>query len=76
MRKNVTRQTFTEAIKDGLITANPSDHVTIPRAIRYEAKFFSAERIQTLLAAAKDEPMHRALCIASVYGLRLSEVSD
>lgn len=74
LHKNILYQTLKGAVRDGLIPANPCDLVTLPKNDRHEAKFYSAEQVNALLAACKDDVLYPLLTLTAIYGLRRSEV--
>lgn len=74
LHKNILYQTLKEALRDRLIPSNPCDLVTLPKNDRHEAKFYSAEQVNALLAACRDDVMWPLLKLTAVYGLRRSEV--
>lgn len=74
LHKNILYQTLKGALRDGLILSNPCDLVTLPKNDRHEAKFYSAEQVNVLLAVCRDDAMYPLLKLTAVYGLRRSEV--
>ena len=74
LHKNIIYQTLKEAVRDELISGNPAELVTLPQMQRFEASFYSAEQLNTLLRAVKGEPLYPLIKITVVYGLRRSEV--
>lgn len=74
LHKNILYQTLKEAMRDELIKSNPAELVTLPQMQRYEAHFYSAEQLNTLLEAVKEEPLYPLIKLTAVYGLRRSEV--
>jgi len=74
LHKNVLYQTLKEAVINELILTNPCEYVTLPQQQRYESKFYSAEQLNRLLEAIKDEPVYPLIKVTAVYGLRRSEV--
>lgn len=70
----IIKQVCKEAIKDGLISNNPSDYLTLPKIQRYEAQFYTVEELETLFKAIKDEPLFPLIYFTAVFGLRRSEV--
>lgn len=74
LHKNIMYQTLKEAVRDGLILSNPCELVTLPQMQRFEAGFYNAEQLNTLLQAVKDEPLYPLINLTAVYGLRRSEV--
>ena len=74
LHKNVLYQTLKDAVRDELIPSNPCEQVILPQMQRYEAKYYTAEQLNTLLAAIRDEPLYPLVKLTAVYGLRRSEV--
>lgn len=74
LHKNILYQTLKEAVKNELIPSNPCEYVTLPQMQRFEAKFYTAEQLNALLDAIRDEPLYSLIKLTAVYGLRRSEV--
>jgi len=74
LHKNILYQTLKDAVRDELIPNNPCELVVLPQMQRYEATFYNAEQLNTLIAAIKDEPLYPLIKLTVVYGLRRSEV--
>ncbi|MBE6970714.1 MAG: site-specific integrase, partial [Ruminococcaceae bacterium] len=74
LHKNILYQTLTEAVKNELLAANPCQHVELPPTIRYEASYYTAEQLQTLLAAIANDPLAPMIAVTIIYGLRRSEL--
>ena len=74
LHKNILFQTLKEAVRDELIISNPCEQVVLPQMQRYDAKYYNAEQLNTLLAAIRDEPLYPLVKLTTVYGLRRSEV--
>ncbi|NLG05617.1 MAG: tyrosine-type recombinase/integrase [Clostridia bacterium] len=74
LHKNVLYQTLTDAVLNELILSNPCEYVQLPQMQRYESKFYTADQLNALLEAIKDESLYPLIKITSVYGLRRSEV--
>lgn len=72
--KNILRQTMEEAVKNGLLLANPCAGLILPKSERFEANFYTAEQLQRLFDAIRDEPIYPLVKITSIYGLRRSEL--
>lgn len=68
------KQALKEAVKNDIITNNPSDYITLPKIQKYEASFYSLNQLNDLFVAIKNEPLYPLIYIATVYGLRRSEV--
>ena len=74
LHKNVLYQTLKEAVINEMIPANPCEYVSLPQALRYEPQFYTADQLNALLEAIKDEPLYPLVKVTAVYGLRRSEV--
>lgn len=74
LHKNILYQALTEAVKDGLLPANPCQYVVLPKSVRYESHFYTVEQLNQLFEAIRDEPLYPLLKITAIYGLRRSEV--
>ena len=72
--KNILRQTMEEAVKNGLLLANPCAGLILPKSERFEANFYTAEQLQRLFDAIRDKPIYPLVKITSIYGLRRSEL--
>lgn len=72
--KNILSQTLNEAVKDGLLPTNPCQFLELPRQEKYQSSFYSAEQLQQLFDAIRDEPLYPLVKITALYGLRRSEV--
>ena len=69
---------FREGIRAGAVHVNLADgsHIEFPKATKYEGSYYNEEEVAKLLVAAKNEgePIHAAIVLAVLYGLRRSEV--
>ena len=74
LHKNILFQTLTEAVKGGLLPSNPCQHVVLPKSVRYESHFYTADQLNQFFQAIRDEPLYPLLKITAIYGLRRSEV--
>ena len=74
LHKNILFQVLTEAVKAGLLPANPCQYVVLPKSERYESHFYTVEQLTQLFEAVRDEPLYPLLKITALYGLRRSEV--
>lgn len=74
LHRNILNQTLTEAVKAGLLPANPCQFVDLPSATRYEAHFYTAQQLQKLFDAIRDDPLYPLVKITALYGLRRSEL--
>lgn len=71
---DLLNQSFTEAVKGGLISTNPCQFVELPHAERFEASFYTAAQLKELFAALEGDVLQPLVQIAALYGLRRSEV--
>lgn len=62
------------AVVDELITINYADRVELPKIEQYNASFFDAEQIKTVLEKAKGSDIEHIIILCVYYGLRRSEV--
>lgn len=74
LHKNILYQTLKDAVRNEMILSNPCEYVDLPQAQRYESHFYTAEQLNALLEAIKDEPVYPLIKMTAVYGLRRSEV--
>lgn len=72
--KNIVNQTLNETVKNGLLTTNPCQFVTLPRHEQYQAQFYTASQMQALFDAIEGDPLAPLVHIAALYGLRRSEL--
>lgn len=74
LHKNILYQTLTEAVKGGLLPSNPCQYVVLPKSVRYESHFYTADQLNKFFQAIRDEPLYPLLKVTAIYGLRRSEV--
>lgn len=74
LHKNVLYQTLTEAVKAGLLPSNPCQYVVLPKGVRYESSFYTADQLNRFFEEIWDEPLYPLLKVTTIYGLRRSEV--
>lgn len=72
--KNIVNQTLNEAVKNGLLSANPCNYVVLPRKEQHRANFYTASQLQTLFEVIKGDPLEPLVKITALYGLRRSEL--
>lgn len=72
--KNILHQTLEEAVKVGLLPSNPCHFVELPQAQRYDYHVYSVSQLQALFEAIEGDPLAPLVKIASIYGLRRSEL--
>ena len=71
----VINQTLRKAVKNDLIPFNPADRITLPKIERFVGKFLSVEQGNKLLEVSKGTAMETPIILATVYGLRRSEIA-
>lgn len=69
----VLKQTFTKALKDGLIVNNPCEYISLPKIERYEPSFYTVDQVNALLSVAKNTPLYELIYFSVLFGLRRSE---
>jgi len=72
--RNILNQALKAGVRNGLIKTNPCDGLILPQVERYDYKFYNAEQLQSLCDTLKSEPLYPLIRIASVYGMRRSEL--
>ena len=74
LHKNIINQACLEAIKNNLIPNNPCQFVELPKTVRASFSFYTAEQLQALFDAVKDDALFPLIKITAIYGLRRSEL--
>ena len=74
MHRVILHQTMEEAVKAGLLQSNPCKYLVLPQTERHQAQFYTAEQLQRLFDAIKEEPLYPLVKITAIYGLRRSEL--
>lgn len=74
LHKNILHQVLNEAVKNELLPNNPCQFVVLPKSDHFEAKFYTAQQLQELFDAVRDDPMYPMIKITALYGLRRSEL--
>ena len=64
--KTILNQTLNEAVREELLQVNPCTLLRLPPKNTPQAQFYTAEQLNTLLAAARDEPLYPIIQTASV----------
>jgi len=72
--RNILNQSLKAAIRGGLINVNPCDGLILPKKVKYEASFYTADQLNTLLLVVRDDLLYPLLRVVTVYGLRRSEL--
>ena len=72
--RNIISQSLKEAVKNDLLFSNPCEYVELPKTERHEANFYNAEQLKTLFKAVEGDILEPIIKIATLYGLRRSEV--
>ena len=68
------KQSLQQAVRWGLIPANPADAVAAPKAERREMRSLSADEVALLEDAVTDDDLARLFRVAVTTGLRLGEL--
>lgn len=71
--KNILFQTLNEAVKSNLLPSNPCQFLLPPQE-KYQSSYYSAEQLQRLFDAIREEPLYPLVKITALYGLRRSEL--
>lgn len=74
LHKNILHQSLDEAVKSGLLPSNPCQFLILPKTERHEASYYTAQQLQQLFDALRDEPLYPLVKITALYGLRRSEL--
>lgn len=72
--KLIIQLALKEAVKSELILRNPCEFVTLPKMVKHEAGFYTAEQVHELFHAIRQEPLYPLIYFTVIYGLRRSEV--
>lgn len=72
--KNILFQTLNEAVKSNLLPSNPCQFLLLPPQEKYQSSYYSAEQLQRLFDAIREEPLYPLVKITALYGLRRSEL--
>lgn len=70
----IIKPALRDAVKNGYISFNPSDYITLPKSQKYEPSFYTDEQLRKLFSLASNEPIFPIIYFASIFGLRRSEV--
>lgn len=65
---------FKHAVKRRIISNNPCDQANRPKAVKYIADYYNADKLKELLASLEGDPMRIVVILTVYYGLRRSEV--
>lgn len=67
---------LTQAVKEGLISANTAQRATPPKVTKHEMEAFEVEEIQAILSALETEPLKWRVCVQLLIatGARRGEV--
>jgi integrase len=72
--RSIMQQALKAAVLREMIPANPCEGLVLPKRVRYEYKFYNEEQLMQMFHALRDERIYPMVRIASVYGLRRSEL--
>ena len=70
---NITKA-LGDLVYEEVIPTNPASKVKLPKIDKYQASFYEADELQTLLTIAKGSPIELAINLGVLYGLRRSEI--
>ena len=70
----VLHRAFVQAMRWGLLSRNPCDGVTAPKATRAEMRVLTPEQVNTFLAATHEHPAHALYALAVTTGMRQGEL--
>lgn len=62
------------AVRWGVLSANPCDHIRSPRVSRSEPVILSPEQTRTLLVHVKGDPLEALYVLAAMTGMRQGEI--
>lgn len=67
---------LTQAVKEGLISANTAKRATPPKVTKHEMETFEVEEVQTILSALETEPLKWQVCVQLLIatGARRGEI--
>lgn len=71
--RTVLRTALNDAVKWGMIDANPATHTTIARVERPERVALTVPQARAMLDQVDDDPLELVFMLAAVYGLRRGE---
>ncbi len=74
LHKNILNQALKMAVKNELIPNNPCEFVLLPKQQRYTSAYYTAEQVQKLLDAIRNDPLYPLVRVTAFYGLRRSEL--
>lgn len=63
-----------DAVRRGLIIANPAAAAKLPKSQKFKAEFLNQEQLNRLVSLFAGKPVELPVYLCSVYGLRRSEV--
>ena len=62
-----------EARRDGLITSNPTEFITLPKSVKRDVTYYNEKQLKTLFECIRDEDIYPIIYVTVLYGLRRSE---
>ncbi|OQB13743.1 MAG: putative prophage phiRv2 integrase [Firmicutes bacterium ADurb.Bin193] len=68
------RKSLQDALLQNIIPYNVADRVKLPKINKFNAKFYTANQINTLLEKSKGSIIEPAIFLTAYYGLRRSEI--
>ena len=71
---SVLHKALKQAVKRGIIPANPGDQADRPKSEKYVGEFYNVGKLKALLESLEGDPMRIVVILTMFYGLRRSEV--
>ena len=72
--RNVLSQSLKAAVRNNLLPTNPCEGIILPQKERRDITFYTADQLNALLQAAKEDTIYPLPRVVTVYGLRRSEL--
>jgi len=72
--RSIIQQALKAAVLREMIPTNPCEGLVLPQRVRYEYKFYNEEQLMLMFDVMRTERIYPMVRIASVYGLRRSEL--
>ena len=57
-----------------LIINNPAENISLPKKVKYQGSYYTAEQLEVLLEASKDTTIESAVYLTAHYGFRRGEI--
>ncbi len=71
--QNISRA-LSDAVRQGLIPANPASAARLPKQEKFKPEFCNSEQIDQLLVLFENNPVELPVRLCAIYGFRRSEV--